>query len=269
MIWDLGGDVVAADGSGIGFAGQGAQALETLDRLAKDKSVYVDPKPGSEQMYQVFLGGRMGMVATGPWQLPDIISAKVDYDVVPLPDATAGGRSRSRGPTPGPCSTTARRACGPPSTFLTWLMQPAQDVRWDVEAGSMPLSRPAQQLPAWRKQAADTPGLPVFIKALETARVRPTHPAYPQISQALGQAVVAVLLGKEHPRRSAARVRRRGQCRPAHPALRSVRMFACDPTPHHHLRPRTRGNGPGARPARRESGDRLGVHPPAVLSSSG
>ena len=52
---------------------------------SRDKSVYIDPKPGSEQMYQVFLCGRMAMVATGPWQLPDIMDAEVDYDVVPLP----------------------------------------------------------------------------------------------------------------------------------------------------------------------------------------
>ena len=50
--------------------------------------MYVDPKPGGEQMYQVFLGGRMAMVATGPWQLPDIMDAGVDYDVVPLPSYT-------------------------------------------------------------------------------------------------------------------------------------------------------------------------------------
>ena len=63
----------------------------------------------------------------------------------------------------------------------------------------MPLSRATQALPAWKKQEAETPGLPEFVKSLETARVRPTHPAYPQISQALGQAVVAVLLGKSTP----------------------------------------------------------------------
>lgn len=90
MIWDLGGEVIAADGGRVGFAEQGAQALSTLARLAHDRSVYVDPKPGSEQMYQVFLSGRMAMVATGPWQLPDVITAKVDYGVVPLP--TYSGR---------------------------------------------------------------------------------------------------------------------------------------------------------------------------------
>ena len=40
-------------------------------------------------MYQLFNNGKMGMVPTGPWQLPDFIDAKIDYGVVPLP--TFGG----------------------------------------------------------------------------------------------------------------------------------------------------------------------------------
>jgi multiple sugar transport system substrate-binding protein len=72
-------------------------------------------------------------------------------------------------------------------------------VRWDVEAGSLPLSRRTQDLPAWRDQSAQTAGLDVFTGILESARVRPVHPAYPQISEALGQALVAVLLGRSTP----------------------------------------------------------------------
>jgi multiple sugar transport system substrate-binding protein len=78
-------------------------------------------------------------------------------------------------------------------------MQPEQDVRWDVEAGSLPLSRATEDRPEWQRRAADTNGLEVFTRALETARVRPVHPAYPQVSQALGQAIVAVLLGRSTP----------------------------------------------------------------------
>ena len=86
LVWDAGGDVVAADGRGIGFADGGcACAARWSPTLARDRSVYIDPKSGSEQMYQVFLSGRMGMVVTGPWQLPDITDAGIDYHVVPLP----------------------------------------------------------------------------------------------------------------------------------------------------------------------------------------
>ena len=36
-------------------------------------------------MYQVFNSGKMAMVPTGPWQLPEITESKVDYGVVPMP----------------------------------------------------------------------------------------------------------------------------------------------------------------------------------------
>jgi multiple sugar transport system substrate-binding protein len=198
LIWDLGGDVVAADGRSIGFAGTGVQALQVVETLARDRSVYIDPKPGSEQMYQVFASGLMGMVVTGPWQLPDIVDAGIDYHVVPLP-SFSGRPMTISGPDTWTMFDNGDARVQASRTFLSWLMQPAQDVRWDIEAGSLPLSRSTQKLPAWRKKADETEGLPVFVQTLETARVRPTHPAYPQISQALGQAVVGVLLGRSTP----------------------------------------------------------------------
>ncbi|MBZ6108937.1 extracellular solute-binding protein [Streptomyces olivaceus] len=201
LIWDLGGDVVDDDGKSIGFADTGARALEVVADLARDKSVYVDPKPGSEQMYQVFLSNRMGMVVTGPWQLPDIEDAGIDYAVVPLP-SFSGRPVTISGPDTWTVFDNGEARSEAARTFLTWLARPEQDVRWDIEAGSLPLSRRTEALPEWQDKVARTEGLKVFTTALETARVRPVHPAYPEVSQALGQAVVAVLLGRSTPEKA-------------------------------------------------------------------
>ncbi len=198
MVWDLGGEVIAEDGRSIGFADTGVRALETVRELVRDGSVYVDPEPGGEQMYQVFLSGRIGMVVTGPWQLPDIIQSGVDYRVVPLP-SYSGRPLTISGPDTWVAFDNGTERVRAARTFVTWLMQPAQDVRWDVGAGSLPLSRSTQRLPEWRERDANTEGLPVFTEALRAARVRPTHPAYPQISLALGEAIVSVLLGERAP----------------------------------------------------------------------
>ncbi|WP_406134719.1 ABC transporter substrate-binding protein [Streptomyces sp. NBC_01089] len=198
LVWDLGGEVIAADGRSIGFAEAGVRALETVAGLARDRSVYIDPKPGSEQMYQVFESGRMGMVLTGPWQLPDIVQAGVDHQVVPLPSYSRRPVTIS-GPDTWTVFDNGSARVEAARTLVSWLMEPAQDVRWDIRAGSLPLSRRTQSLPRWRAKAAKTEGLAVFTKALESARVRPAHPAYPQISQALGEAIVAVLLGRSTP----------------------------------------------------------------------
>jgi len=199
MIWDLGGEVVAADGKHIGFADQGVRALETVDRLARDKSVYVDMKTGSEQMYQVFLSSRMAMVPTGPWELADIVTAGIDYDVVELP--TYSGRPVTiSGPDTWTVFDNGSARSRAAVEFVRWMMQPAQDVRWDASAGSLPLSTATSDRPEWRRHSADTTGLDVFTESLRSARVRPIHAAYPQISQALGEAAVSVLLGRASPK---------------------------------------------------------------------
>lgn len=207
LVWDLGGEVIAADGKTVGFADVGERALQVVADLARDKSVYIDAKPGTDQMYQVFKSGLMGMVITGQWQLAEIIDAKVDYTVVPMPSFTGAPMTIS-GPDTwtlfdnGPARVHAAR------TFVNWLNDPRQDVRWDIGAGSLPLSRPAQALPEWQRQVEDIDGLDVFTRALAYSRARPVHPAYPQVSQALGQAIVSVLYGRRSPAEAMRRCRR-------------------------------------------------------------
>lgn len=198
MVWDLGGEVVADDGQHIGFADQGVRALETVARLVRDKSVYVDTTAGGEQMYQVFLGGRMAMVATGPWQLPDIIGADIDYGVVPLP--TYSGRPVTiSGPDTWTVFDNGSARSRAAVEFVRWMARPGQDVRWDIRAGSLPLTTATGSRAEWRRHSARTTGLDVFTDALRSARVRPVHAAYPQISQTLGEAIVSVLLGEDSP----------------------------------------------------------------------
>ena len=198
MIWDLGGDVVSEDGKSVAFDKVGEQALGTIDRLRSDKSLYIDPKPGGEQLYQVFLGGRMGMVATGPWQLPDVVDKGIDYGVVPLP-SYSGKAITISGPDTWTVFDNGKARVKAATEFVKWLNDPQQDIRWDIQAGSLPVSTTTAALPEWKKHAAGTKGLQVFVDALETAKVRPTITAYPQISQHLGEAIVAVLLGRKSP----------------------------------------------------------------------
>lgn len=199
MIWDLGGEVIAADGKTIGFDGTpGRRALEVVRALVENKSCYVDPKPGGEQMYQVFAGGRLGMVTTGPWQLPDIQEAGIDYHVVPLP-GFSGKSVTISGPDTWAIFDNGAARMKAAQTLIGWLNQPAQDVRWATDAGSLPLSRPTEGKAEWKKHTRDVPGLSVFTDVVATARARPVHPAYPKISEAVAEAVTSVLLGRSSP----------------------------------------------------------------------
>jgi multiple sugar transport system substrate-binding protein len=150
MIWDLGGDVVSGDGKKAGFDTVGEQAFGTLDRLRTDKSLYVDPKPGSEQLYQVFLGGRMGMVATGPWQLPELNDNGLEYGVVPLP-SYSGKPVTISGPDTWTIFDNGKAKVKAATEFVSWLAEPEQDLQWDVKGGSLPITKATAELPQWKK----------------------------------------------------------------------------------------------------------------------
>jgi multiple sugar transport system substrate-binding protein len=200
MIWDLGGDVLAPGGEQVGYGGQpGLRALTLLNEMAtQDKSVYIDKTAGSEKMYQVFNSNRMGMVPTGPWELPEIIEAKADYGVVPMP--TFNGKPVTiAGPDTWMLFDNGADRARAAQEFAQWLTQPAQDARWDVAAGSLPLRRSTAAQDVWKQHVAELEGLSTFVDALGNARVRPVVEAYPKISEALGQSITGVLLGQQSP----------------------------------------------------------------------
>jgi multiple sugar transport system substrate-binding protein len=200
LIWQLGGDIAKPDGKSVAFDGpSGLQALTLIgDMATKDKSVYVDVKPGSEQMYQVFESGKMAMVPTGPWQLPEIAEQKVDYGVVQMP-SFAGKPVTISGPDTWMVLDNGDARKKAAIEFVKWLGQPAQDAVWDQQAGSLPLRKATLQEPQWQTALKDTPGMNVFVTELANARVRPALRAYPKVSQAMGQSIVSVLLGKASP----------------------------------------------------------------------
>jgi multiple sugar transport system substrate-binding protein len=200
MVWSAGGDVLAEGGGEVGYGGDpGLRSLELIAQMAQeDKSVYVDKTVGSEKMYQVLMNGRMGMVPTGPWQLPDIIDAKLDYGVAPMP--TFGGEPVTiSGPDAWMLFDNGDARSQAAIEFVRWLTQPEQDATWDVEAGSLPLRASTAEQPVWTDHVKEVEGLQTFVDALEVARVRPVIESYPKISEAVGQAVAGVLLGQQAP----------------------------------------------------------------------
>jgi multiple sugar transport system substrate-binding protein len=204
MVWDAGGDVLAPGGKTVGYGGGSLEkALQTAQQLAQAKAVYLDKTADSEQLYRVFNNGRMAMVPTGPWELPDILTAKVDFGVVPMP-TYSGKPVTISGPDTWMLFDNGDARAKAAIEFAKWLSQPAQDARWDVEAGSLPLRASTARQPAWKNHAKDLPGVDRFVAVLPDARVRPVVEAYPKISEALGHSIAGVLLGQQQPAAAAA-----------------------------------------------------------------
>ena len=161
-VWQAGGDIITEDGK-VGFGGQpGEQAFGVPDRLAQDGSVYVDTKPDSDQTYQLFNNGKIGMVVTGPWQLPDFIEAKIDFGVAPLP--TFGGEPLTiSGPDTWTLFDNGDKRSKAAIEFIQWLNSPEQDAKWVTKAGSLPLRKGTAEQAVWKEYQDEDPravGLP-------------------------------------------------------------------------------------------------------------
>ncbi len=78
MVWDLGGDVIAPDGARHRVRRPGRPRPGDRPRRSPRRTQRL-PRPEARQRADVpgrSNAGRMGMVATGPWQLPDIADAE-------------------------------------------------------------------------------------------------------------------------------------------------------------------------------------------------
>jgi multiple sugar transport system substrate-binding protein len=82
---------------------------------------------------------------------------------------------------------------------MDWFSEPEQQLRWISEAGSLPLTTDVEDANGFAEYEQSLPDLDKFIENTELARTRATIPEYPQISQALGQAVASVLYGEADP----------------------------------------------------------------------
>ena len=170
LIWDLGGDIVTKAGRrwpSTTTAASRRWRPSTSSR--KDKSVYPDTKPGSETMYQIFNNNKMGMIPTGPWQLPNFIENKTEYGVVPAAHVLRRQRHHRRARhLDGLRQRAARMSAA--VKFLTYLTEAAQDVQWAARPGACPLRSSTAQSPEWK--AARQPRRSVWTCSPRRSRMR-------------------------------------------------------------------------------------------------
>lgn len=199
LVWQLGGDVLSEDGETVGFDGEpGERALSYVRDLAGDGSIYVDTTAASERMNQLFQSNKMGMIVTGPWNLPDFVDAKVKYGVVQLP-AFADEHTTIAGPDVWAIFDNGEKRSKAAQEFVGWLTSAEQNLACAREAGSLPTREDVTKLEGYDAYTESLPQLEKFVDNLDNAQVRPTIAEYPQISQAMGKAVGLMLFDKAEP----------------------------------------------------------------------
>jgi multiple sugar transport system substrate-binding protein len=199
MIWQGGGDIVSEDGESVGFDGpSGEQALAEIAKAADDGSIYIDSTAGAERMQQLFASGKMAMNIAGPYSLPEYVDADVNYGVASLPSFT-DEHTTIAGPDTWAVFDNGSDREAAAIEFLNWFSEPAQQIRWISEAGSLPLTTDISDAKGYEQYKTSLPGLDKFIENTKLAQTRPTVPEYPQISQAMGKAIASVLYQKADP----------------------------------------------------------------------
>ncbi|MBE9176982.1 ABC transporter substrate-binding protein [Oculatella sp. LEGE 06141] len=193
FMWSGGGDLAVDSVDQVNLVNEGAiAALQLWQDLLNDGSAMLSPP---ERGYEIddFLTGRVAMQLTGPWTLGQLQATGVDYDVMPIPvgsePATSiGGENLFIfNATP-----EAERAA---FTFAEYVMSEAFQTQWALGTGYLPVNVRSRQSVAYKDFVAQEPTLNTFIEQAKYGHSRPIVPGYSRISENLGRAIEATLLG--------------------------------------------------------------------------
>ncbi len=198
FMWSGGGELVSAGGlQPAALENRGAIAsLQFWRNLIEDGSAVLSlPERGFE--IDSFLAGKVAMQLTGPWTIGQIKATGVDFGVFPIPvdvrQATAIG-----GENLFVMKTTPEREKAA-LKFAQYVVSQEFQTEWAIGTGYLPVNLKARQSEKYRAFAAQEPAVKVFLSQAEYGRSRPIFPGYNRLSESLGRALEAVLLGKSSP----------------------------------------------------------------------
>lgn len=176
---------------------QGAiAAFEFWRNILEDGSAILSlPERGFE--VDSFLAGKVAMQLTGPWTLGQLKATGVDFGVFPIPEnvqhATATG-----GENLFIFKTTPEREQAA-LKFIEYVVSEQFQTEWAIGTGYLPVNLKARSSEKYQAFVAEQPAVKVFLEQAKYGRSRPIFPGYSRVSESLGRALEAVLLGKSSP----------------------------------------------------------------------
>ena len=205
FIYSAGGDLLTGEQPDLVNPGAIA-ALQLGADLVKAKVAMLSPP---ERGYEIdnFIAGKAAMQITGPWTLTQLKSTKIDYDVFPIPvaqkpAAVIGGENLFVFKTTPEREQASLR-------FLEYVLSEEFQTAWALATGYLPVNLKSQQSEAYQTFVQENPLLKVFLQQMEWAKSRPIIPEYSRISENLGRAIEASLLGKQTPQAALERSQQR------------------------------------------------------------
>ena len=200
FMWSGGGELVSAGKQSAGsstLVNQGAiAALQLWRDLIEDGSAILSlPERGFE--IDGFLKGTVAMQLTGPWTLGQLKATGVDFGVFPIPvqEKRATGIG---GENLFVFKTTPEREQAA-LTFAEFVLSEEFQTEWAIGTGYLPVNLKARQSDKYQAFMTEQPAVKVFLDQAKYGRSRPIFPGYSRVSESLGRAIEAVLLGKSSP----------------------------------------------------------------------
>ena len=199
-LWQRGGQILSSDDKQALFnSPAGVQNLTLWQQMATvDKSVYLDPTASKAE--PLFTSGHLAMFVSGPWEVPTLNQAKVDWADVQLP-AVNGSHQTVSGPDNWVVFNHNPARVNAAVEFLKWLTAPKQELTWMIESGSLPIRPSIMKLPGYQQYLRKYPGIGPMAENLSNAKeAMPTLPQWPRVINALGTGIASVLLGQAAPK---------------------------------------------------------------------
>jgi multiple sugar transport system substrate-binding protein len=205
FIYSAGGEILAQGKPNL--VNQGAiAALQFGADLVKSGVAVLSPP---ERGYEIddFVAGKVAMQITGPWTLAQLTSTKIDYGVLPIPianqpAAVIGGENLFV------FKTTPERERAS-LKFLEYVLSEEFQTTWALKTGYLPVNVKSQQSAAYQNFVAKNPVIKVFLEQMQWAKSRPIIPEYNRLSENLGRAIEASLLGEQTPEEALKRSQQR------------------------------------------------------------
>jgi multiple sugar transport system substrate-binding protein len=186
FLWQAGGDLDS-------FATFGATALSFIDGMVRKGSLSGQCVGWTQQdVNNRFIQQRAAMQINGPWQIPTLKEADLEWDVVALPRdreaATCLGGENWVLLADSPNLDKAWQV-------LEYTQRPSVLVPYLVSFGNLPARKDLADAGTW----ASDPALRLFLSQLPLARPRQYGPHYNEASQAVAEAEQAALTGVSSP----------------------------------------------------------------------
>lgn len=190
FLLSAGGEIVTNNRPNLTNAGAIAALKFWHDLLTDGSATLSSPERGYEE--DAFIAGRVAMQITGPWTY--IIKSNVDYKVFPIPANVKPATVTSTGNMYVMKTTPTREQAA--LKFLEYVLSEEFQKEWSIGTGFLPVNLKAAQSEAYQQFINQKPWLKVFLEQIPLAGTRPIIPGYSRLSDSLGRAIEATLLGE-------------------------------------------------------------------------